>query len=89
LDHDGVPLPEDRLNDFHSEIRDGLGKRVPNDVNAATNWDNAIAAVGGVSPLGAFRTESDHAFDIMSIIGGEELLGSRRDLCRIRFHPSS
>ncbi len=77
LHHDGVLFALDHLDDFDPEIRDGLRKAAPDLFKAATDRHDTVLAIGKVSSLCAVGAKSEHAFDIMSVIGGEELLGDR------------
>src|SRR5580704_8976710 len=71
---------------YDSKIRDGLWKGAPDDVDAATNRHDALAAIGSVSTSCAIGEKSGHAFDIMSVRCGETLLRVRCEICRVRFH---
>src|SRR5208282_6070267 len=86
LDHHCVPLGRDQLDHFDSEVRNGIGKRTPNDIDATTNWHHALAAVWGISSKCAIRAMSEHAINVVCIVGSEELLGDRCVIFRILFH---
>src|SRR5277367_6051244 len=86
LDHHGVPLGRDQFDHFDPEIRNGIRKRAPNNIDATTDWHDALAAVRSISSERAICAESEHAIDVVGIVGSEELLGSRYVVFRIRFH---
>src|SRR6202049_2206157 len=86
LDHHCVPLGRDRLDHFDSEVRNGIRKRTPNDIDATTNWHHALAAVRSISSKCAIRAMSKHAINLVCIVGSEELLGDRYVIFRILFH---
>src|SRR5277367_2597893 len=89
LDHHCVPLGRDQLDHFDSEVRNGIRKRAPNNIDATMDWHDAFAAVRSVSSERAICAESEHAINVVGIVRGEELLGSRYVVFRIRFHPLS
>src|SRR5580658_6924466 len=76
LDHDYVPVGRDQLDHFDSEVRNGIRKRAPNNIDAATDRHDAFAAVWGISSPCAIRAKSEHAINVVGIVGSEELLGS-------------
>src|SRR6202051_3874103 len=76
LDHHCVPLGRDQLDDFDSEVRNGIRKRAPNNVDATTDWHNALAAIRSISSERAICAESEHAINVVGIVRSEELLGS-------------
>jgi hypothetical protein len=76
LDDGGVSFSE-HLDYFDAEIGDGLRKGAPDAVKAAPNRHNTVTAIRSVSSLCIISAKSEHAFDIMSVIGGEELFGDR------------
>src|SRR3984957_16015272 len=86
LDHDCVPAGRDQLDHFDSKVRNGIRKRAPNDINATTDRHDAFAAVWGISSQCAIRAKTEHAIDVVGIVGGEELLSGRYVVFRIRFH---
>src|SRR6202050_3398499 len=86
LDHDYVPVGRDQLDHFDSEVRNGTRKRAPNNIDAATDRHDALAAVWGISSQCAIRAKTEHAIDAVGIVGGEELLGGRYVVFRASFH---
>src|ERR1700675_352004 len=86
LDYHCVPLGRDQLDHFDSEVRNGIRKRTPNDIDATTNWHHALAAVRSISSKCAIRAKSKHAINLVCIVGSEELLGNRYVIFRILFH---
>src|SRR5271155_5390905 len=86
LDHHCVPLGSDQLDHFDAEVRNGIRKRTPNDIDATTNWHHALAAVRSISSKCAIRAKSEHAINVVCIVGSEELLGNRYVIFRILFH---
>src|SRR6267154_2991997 len=86
LDHHCVPLGRDQLDHFDSEVRNGIRKRTPNNIDATTNWHHALAAVRSISSKCAIRAKSKHAINLVCIVGSEELLGDRYVIFRILFH---
>src|SRR6202041_807646 len=86
LDHHCVPLGRDQLDHFDSEIRNGIRKRAPNNIDATTDWHDALAAVRSISSECAICEESEHTINVVGIVRSEELLGSRYAVFRIRFH---
>src|SRR5271154_6885930 len=75
LDHHRVPLGRDQLDHFDSKVWNGIWKRTPNHINAAPNWHHALAAVWGISSTCARSAKSEHANNVVSVVGSEELLG--------------
>src|SRR6266853_1333375 len=86
LDHHCAPLGRDQLDHFDSEVRNGIRKRTPNNIDATTNWHHALAAVRSISSKCAIRAKSKHAINLVCIVGSEELLGDRYVIFRILFH---
>src|ERR1700728_3128627 len=86
LDHDCIPVGRDQLDHFDSKVRNGIRKRAPNNIDATTDWHDALAAVWGISSQCAMCAESEHAINVVGIVRSEELLGSRYVVFRIRFH---
>src|SRR5208282_5757091 len=54
--------------------------------DATTNWHHALAAVRSISSKCAIRAKSEHAINVVCIVGSEELLGNRHVIFRILFH---
>src|SRR5277367_4869002 len=86
LDHHCVPLGRDQCDHFDPEIRNGIRKRAPNNIDATTDWHDALAAVRSISSERAICAESDHAINVVGIVRSEELSGGRYIVFRIRFH---
>jgi hypothetical protein len=86
LDYQGRFLGKDYLYYLYSEVRDDLRKGTPNGVKATTNRHDAVAAVRGVPSLGILSTEREHLVDIVSVIGGEELLRGALEISGARIH---
>src|SRR5271154_575387 len=86
LDHPYVPLGRDQLDHFASKVRNGIRKRAPNNIDAPTDWHDALAAVRSISSECAICAESEHAINVVGIVCSEELLGGRYVVFRIRFH---
>src|SRR6266436_5288817 len=86
LDHHCVPLGRDQLDHFDSEVRNGIRKRTPNNIDATTNWHHALAAVRSIPSKCAICAKSEHAINVVCIVGSEELLGNRYVILRILFH---
>jgi len=49
LGYDGTAFAEYHFNYFDSEIRDGLRKGAPDNVNAASNRPDTVSAIGRIS----------------------------------------
>src|SRR5216684_1256298 len=49
LDHHCVPLGRDQLDHFDSKVRNGIRKRAPNNIDATTDWHDALAAIRSIS----------------------------------------
>src|ERR1700682_1974864 len=77
LDHDCVPVGRDQLDHFDSKVRNGIRKRAPNNIDATTDRHDALAAVWGISSQCAICAKTEHAIDVVGIVGSEELLGGR------------
>jgi hypothetical protein len=77
LDHNGVVLCFDHLDDFGSKIGDGLGETAPDHLKAATDWQDAAFAIGNVASLCPIGAQCEHAVHLMGVISGEELFGDR------------
>src|SRR5271154_2388218 len=60
--------------------------KAPNDIDATTNWHHALAAIRSISSKCAIRAKSEHAINVVCIVGSEELLGNRYGIFRILFH---
>src|ERR1700675_4193920 len=86
LDHHCVPLGRDQLDHFDSKVRNGIRKRAPNNIDATTDRHDAFAAVWGISSQCAIRAKTEHAIDVVGIVGNEELLGGRYVVFRVPFH---
>src|SRR5580698_11018129 len=86
LDHDCVPAGGDQLDHFDSKVRNGIWKRAPNNIDAITDRHDAFAAVWGISSQCAIRAKTEHAIDVVGIVGSEELLGGRYVVFRVPFH---
>src|SRR5271154_7446122 len=63
-----------------------FGNARQNTIDATTDWHDALAAVRSISSECAICAESEHAINVVGIVGSEELLGSRYVVFRIRFH---
>ena len=48
-------------------------------VKATPNRHDTVPTIGSVSPFCIISAKSEHAFDIMSVIGGKKFLGDRFD----------
>src|ERR1700733_397163 len=77
LHHDGVLFGLDHLDNFHPEIRYGLRKAPPDLFKPAADRHDTVLAIGEVPPLCIVSAKSEHAFDVMSAVGGEKFLGDR------------
>ena len=86
LDHDRIPVGRDQLDHFDSKVRNGIRKRAPNNIDATTDRQDAFAAVWGISSKCAICAKSEHAINVVGIVGGEELLGNRYVVFRAPFH---
>src|SRR6202049_4587466 len=51
LDHHCAPLGSDQLDHFDSEVRNGIRKRAPNNIDATADWHDALAAIRSISSL--------------------------------------
>src|SRR5277367_2095137 len=49
LDHHCVPLGGDQFDHFDSEVRNGIRKRAPNNIDATTDRHDALAAIRSIS----------------------------------------
>src|SRR5580704_18314925 len=49
LDHHYVPLGRDQLDHYDSEVRNCIRKRAPNNIDATTDWHDALAAIRSIS----------------------------------------
>src|ERR1700733_16314681 len=67
----------DHLVYFDTEIRHGPQQAAPDLFKTTPNRHEAFLAIRKVSSLCAVSAKSQHAFDIMSVIGGEKLSGDR------------
>src|ERR1700678_4593338 len=76
LDHDCVPVGRNQLDHFDSKVRNGIRKRAPNNIDATTDRHDALAPVRSISSRCAIRAKTEHAIDVVGIVGSEELLGS-------------
>jgi hypothetical protein len=85
LDHDSVFCGK-HFDHFDSEVGDSLRKGAPDGVKAAPNRDHTVSAIGRVSPDRIISAKREHALDIVSVIGGEELAGDACEVYRGRFH---
>src|SRR5271170_4665312 len=86
LDHDCILVSRDQFDHFDSKVRNGIRKRAPNNIDATTDWHDALAAVRSISSECAICAESEHAINVVGIVRSEELLGGRYVVFRIRFH---
>src|SRR5580698_392276 len=77
LDHDCVPVGRDQLDHFDSEVRNCIRKGAPNNINATTDRHDALAAIRCISSYCAICAKSEHAINVVGIVGSEELLGCR------------
>src|SRR6266446_8972919 len=77
LHYDGVLFGLDHLDDFGPEVGNGLRKAAPNLFKAATDWHDTVLAVGDISSLSPLSAKSEHAVDVMRVIGGDEVLSNR------------
>src|SRR5580658_3196539 len=75
LHNNGVVFSLDYLDNFGPEIGYGLWKAAPNLFKAAADGCDTVLAIGKVTPLCAVSTMSQHAIDIMVVVGGKELFG--------------
>src|ERR1700686_969304 len=73
LDHDCVPVGRDQLDPFDSKVRNGIRKHAPNNIDATTDRHDAFAAVWGISSHCASCAKTEHAIDVVGIVGSEEL----------------
>ncbi len=65
LDHHYVPLGRDQLDHFDSEVRNCIRKSAPNNIDATTDWHDALAAVRSISSECAICAESEHAINVV------------------------
>src|SRR5271163_2419983 len=86
LDHDCIPFGRDHLDHFDSKVRNGIRKRAPNSIDATTDRHDAFAAVRGISSQCAICAKTEHAIDVVGIVGSEETLGGRYVVFRVPFH---
>src|SRR5271167_2717921 len=86
LDHDCVPVGRDQLEHFDSKVRNSIRKRAPNNIDATTDRHDAFAAVWGISSQCAICANTEHAIDVVGIVGSEELLGGRYVVFPVPFH---
>jgi len=77
LYHDDVSFGLDHLVYFDTEIRHGSQQAAPDLFKATPDRHEAFLAIRKVSSLCAVSAKSQHAVDIMSVIGGEKLSGDR------------
>ncbi len=77
MHHDGVLFAWDHLGYFDPEVRYGLRKATPDFFEAATDWHDTVLAIGKVSSLCGVSAKSQHAFDVVSVVGGKKLFGDR------------
>src|SRR6266851_3073128 len=77
LHDNGVLFGLDHLDNFCPEVGNGLRKAAPNLFKAATDGHDTALAIGDISSLSPLSAKSEHAIDVMRVIGGEELLGDR------------
>src|ERR1700723_2969410 len=86
LDHECVAVGRDQLYHFDSKVRNDIRKRAPHNIDATTDRHDAFAAVWGISSQCAIRAKTEHAIDVVGIVGSEELLGGRYVVFRVPFH---
>ncbi|HEY1978855.1 MAG TPA: hypothetical protein VGH13_02120 [Xanthobacteraceae bacterium] len=71
------------LDDFDTEIGDRVRKGAPDAVKAAPKGDDTVPAIGRVSSFCIVGKKSEHAFNIMSVVGSEKFSGDRLYICAI------
>ena len=74
---DDVAFALDHLNYFDSEIGHCSQKAAPDLFKATPDRHVAFLAVGKIPSLRAVSAKSQHAVDVMSVVGGEKLFGDR------------
>src|SRR5258706_2697338 len=77
LYHDDVLFGLDHFVYLDTEIRHGPQQAAPDLFKATPDGHEAFLAIRKVSSLCAVSAKSQHAVDIMSVIGGEKLSGDR------------
>ena len=60
-----------------SEAGDGLREGMPNAIKAASDRHDTVQAIGTVPSLSVISAKGEHAFYIMSVVGGKERFGDR------------
>src|ERR1700722_11635081 len=63
-----------------------FGNARQNNIDATTDRHDAFAAVWGISSQCAICAKSEHAINVVGIVGSEELLGGRYVVFRVPFH---
>src|SRR6266436_320007 len=77
LHDDSVLFTRDHLDYFDPKIRYGLRKAAPDFFKTTTDRHDAVLAVGKVTSLCAVSAKSQHAVNVMSVVGGKKSLGDR------------
>src|SRR3984885_8925079 len=68
------------------KIGTAFWKPVPKKADATTDWHDALAAIRSISSKRVIRAKSEHALNVVCIVGSEEPLGNRHVIFRILFH---
>src|SRR5712675_1808108 len=77
LHDDSVLFTWDHLDYFNPKIRYGLRKAAPDFFKTTTDRHDAVLAVRKVTSLCAVSAKSQHAINVMSVVGGKKSLGDR------------
>src|SRR5882672_524895 len=77
LHDDSVPSTWDHLDYFDRKIRYGLWKAAPDSFKTTTDRHDAVLAVRKVTSLCAISAKSQHAVNVMSVVGGKKSLSDR------------
>src|SRR6266478_2781064 len=77
LHDDGVLFTWDHLDYFDPKIRYGLRKAAPDFFKTTTDRHDAVLAVRKVTSLCAVSAKSQHAVNVMGVVGGKKSLGNR------------
>src|SRR5271155_2005233 len=75
LYYDDVTLGLDHFVYFDSEIRDGPQQTAPDFFKTTSDRHDAFLAIRKIPSFRAVSAKSQHAVDIMSVIGGEKFFG--------------